>query len=42
MIEIIMKVAMCFLVLIMIGTGFMYASFFRLRYLCTPAFLHLR
>lgn len=42
MMEVIMKVAMCFLVLIAIGTGFMYASFFRLRFLCTSAFLHLR
>jgi hypothetical protein len=40
MMEVIMKVAMCFLVLITIGTGFMYASFFRLKLLCTPAFLH--
>jgi hypothetical protein len=40
MMEVIMKVAMCSLVLITIGTGFMYASFFRLKCLCTPAFLH--
>lgn len=40
MMEVVMKVAMCFLVLITIGTGFMYASFFRLRFLCTPAILY--
>jgi hypothetical protein len=42
MMEVIIEAAVCFLVLITIGTGFMYASFFRLRLLCTPVFLHLR